>query len=194
MRIAKTGYIVISIAYLVLGILLIAKPDISMQIIGRILGTAMILSGCIKLVGYFSKDLFRLAFQFDLQFGILAIVLGLIVLLKPSDVLNLIFMSIGLVILADSLFKIRIAFDSRRFGIGNWWGILILAVLAGIIAVILIFKPSESAMILTVLLGSTLAAEGILNLFVAVTTVKIINHQYPDSIETDFYETEDDKK
>jgi len=194
MRIAKIGYIAMSVAYLLLGILLITQLDISIQIIGRMLGTAMILFGCIKLVGYFSKDLFRLAFQYDLQFGILIFILGFILLLKPSDVINLIFMAMGIALLADSLFKIQIAFESRRFGIAKWWGILILSILTGMIAVALVFKPSESVKVLTMLLGATLIAEGTLNLFVAVTTVKIIKHQYPDFIDENYFETEDEHR
>ena len=192
MRIAKIGYIVMSITLLFLGVLFITSPDISMQIIGKTLGTAMILFGCIKLVGYFSKDLFRLAFQFDLQFGILILVIGLVVLLKPADAINLLFIAMGITLLADSLFKIQIAFDSRKFGIGNWWGILSLAILSGIAAAVLVFKPSESAKVLVILLGIALIVEGILNLFVAITTVKIVKHQYPDFIEEDYFEMEDE--
>lgn len=194
MRIAKIGYIVISAILFSLGILFATMPDISMQIVGKLLGATMILFGCFKLVGYFSKDLFRLAFQYDLQFGILAFVLGIIVLLKPSDVINLLFVAMGILLLADSLFKIQIAIDSRKFGISKWWGILALAVISGIIAVVLILKPSESVRILTILLGTTLIAEGTLNLFVAITTVKIIKHQYPDFIEGDFFGTEDENR
>jgi len=66
------------------------------------------LFGCIKLTGYFSKDLFRLAFQYDLQFGILVLVVGLIVLLKPSDAISLLFAAMGIALLADSLSKFRL--------------------------------------------------------------------------------------
>jgi len=52
----------------------------------------------------------------------------------------------------------------------------------------------KSARVLTILLGATLITEGILNLFVAVTTVKIIKHQYPDFIEEDYFETEGENK
>lgn len=194
MRIAKTGYIVMSVALFSSGVLFVSVPDISMQIIGKLLGAIMILFGCFKLVGYFSKDLFRLAFQYDLQFGIIALILGAIILLKPSDVISLLFVAMGIVLLADSLFKIQIAVDSRKFGIGKWWVILTLAIISGVIAVVLILRPSESARILTTLLGATLIAEGTLNLFVAITTVKIIKHQYPDSIEGDCFEMEDENR
>lgn len=194
MWIAKIGYIVISVFLFSIGILFLSLPEISMQIIGEMLGIVMLLFGFIKLVGYFSRDLFRLAFQYDLQMGILLFVLGLVFLLKPLKVIHLLFVALGFAILADSLFKIQIAFDSHRFGIGKWWGIMVLAILTGVIALVLIFSPSESAKVLTGLLGATLIAQGCLNLFVAITTVKIVKHQYPDYIEHDDFEMEDEKR
>jgi len=194
MRIAKIGYIVMSLALFILGVLFISLPDLSMLIIGKVLGAILIIFGCIKLVGYFSKDLFRLAFQYDLQFGILALIIGLIVLLKPAELINMLFMALGIALLADSLFKIQIALDSKKFGIRKWWGILVLAIVAGMAALALVFRPSESAKLMTILLGATLVAEGCLNLFVALTTVKIIKHQYPDFIEIDYMETEDEDR
>lgn len=189
MKIAKIGYIVMSIVFCVVGVLLIVLPELSLLLVGRALGVAMIIFGCIKLVGYFSKDLFRLAFQYDLEFGILLIALGFIVLIKPDNVMNFIFIALGIAILADGLFKVHIALDSKEFGISTWWLILSLAILTGLVGLLLVFRPAESSQLLTVLLGISLLAEGILNFCVAVGTVKIIKHQQPDVIEIDQYET-----
>ncbi len=88
MRIAKIGYILISAAFCLVGIIMMIHPDLSLNIIGIFCGIAMITFGIVKLIGYFSKDLFRLAFQYDLQFGILMLVIGLIILLKPINTIN----------------------------------------------------------------------------------------------------------
>ena len=186
MRIAKIGYIVLSVVFCIVGVLLVAWSDIGTQVLSLALGIAMIVFGGIKIVGYFSKDLFRLAFQFDLELGIISAVLGIIVLLNPFGTITFIFIAMGIAILADALFKIRIAIDAKRFGVGAWWMILSLAFLTAIAGVLLVFRPWESANILTVLLGISLLSEGILNLCVAVSTVKIVKHQYPDVIDADF--------
>lgn len=78
--------------------------------------------------------------------------------------------------------------DSKRFGIAAWWLILLLAVLTGFVGLLLVFRPVESAHVLTMLLGVSLLAEGILNLCVVVSTVKIVKHQRPDVIESEFRE------
>ena len=188
MRIAKTGYIVMSVVFCVVGVLFIALPARSAVMIGRVLGAAMAVFGVVKLVGYFSKDLYRLAFQYDLEFGILLIALGVIVLLRTNGVMDFICIAAGVAILADGLFKIQIAIDSRRFGIRDWWLIMVLAVATGGVGLLLIFRPWESVQVLTVLLGAALLAEGVLNLCVALSAVKIVKNQQPDVIETDYFE------
>lgn len=188
MRVAKTGYVVMSVVFCVVGVLFIALPARSAVMIGRVLGAAMAVFGAVKLVGYFSRDLYRLAFQYDLEFGILLIALGVIVLLRTNGVMDFICIAAGVAILADGLFKIQIAIDSRRFGIRDWWLILALAVVTGGVGLMLIFRPWESVQVLTVLLGAALLAEGVLNLCVALSAVKIVKNQQPDVIETDYFE------
>lgn len=188
MRVAKTGYVVMSVVFCVVGVLFIALPARSAVMIGRVLGAAMAVFGAVKLVGYFSRDLYRLAFQYDLEFGILLIALGVIVLLRTDGVMDFICIAAGVAILADGLFKIQIAIDSRRFGIRDWWLILALAVVTGGVGLMLIFRPWESVQVLTVLLGAALLAEGVLNLCVALSAVKIVKNQQPDVIETDYFE------
>lgn len=188
MRVAKTGYIVMSVVFCVVGVLFIALPARSAVMIGRVLGAAMAVFGMVKLVGYFSRDLYRLAFQYDLEFGILLIALGVIVLLRTNGVMDFICIAAGVAILADGLFKIQIAIDSRRFGIRDWWLIMVLAVVTGGVGLLLIFRPWESVQVLTVLLGAALLAEGVLNLCVALSAVKIVKNQQPDVIETDYFE------
>lgn len=180
MRTAKIGYIVMSALLCFFGVFLILNPSFSIEVIGVAAGICMILFGIVKLVGYFSKDLFRLAFQYDLAFGLLMIALGVIVLVKPDNLMNFISIALGISILSDGLFKIQISMDSKRFGIGLWWLILALAVLTGTFGLVLVFRPTQSASVLVTLFGIALLAEGILNLITVLSAVKIVKHQQPD--------------
>ena len=188
MRAAKTGYIIISAVLCVLGAVLIAFPNFSVSLLGVICGITMIVFGIVKLTGYFSKDLYRLAFQFDLAYGILLIVLGLIVLVRPVQLVSFFCLVLGICILADGLFKIQAASDSKRFGLRPWWLILTLAIMACLAGLLLVFRPMDGARALLVLLGIAMLAEGILNLCVACSMIKIIRHQQPDVLDAEFYE------
>ena len=188
MKTAKIGYIVMSVLFCVLGAVLLFTPGVSALWIGRLLGIGLILFGAIKLVGYFSRDLFRLAFQYDLAFGLLLMVLGIVTLSHPGDALSFLCVMFGIPVLADGLFKIQIAMDSRQFGIRNWWLVLVLAALTCVVGVVLVFRPMTGVRALTALMGLSLLCDGVLNLSVALCTVKIVDYQRPDVIETDDYE------
>ncbi len=188
MRTAKIGYIIISVVLCALGITLIVVPEFSAAVLGKIFGVLLIVFGAVRLVGFFSKDLYRLAFQYDFAFGIMMIALGIILLLRPDSFMDFFCITLGLSFLMDGLFKIQIAIDSKRFGIRRWWLILSVAILSSFCAGLLVFRPSDSRNILTILLGIALLGEGLLNLGTVITAVKIIQHQQPDVIEVDFYE------
>ena len=189
---AKVGYILVSILLCVLGIVLIAVPDFSVTLLCRLGGGIMILFGLVKIIGYCSKDLYRLAFQFDLAFGILLIALGAILIFRSNTMVHIIFMMLGICVLADALLKIQIAIDAKVFGIRQWWLILAVAILTGVAGFLLVFRPSESAQVVMILLGVALITEGVLNLVTMLTAVQILRCQKPDVIDAEYYEIEDD--
>lgn len=188
MRVAKTGYFAVSILLAVLGIVLIAWPTFSVNALGVICGILLILFGGVKLVGYFSKDLYRLAFQYDMPFGILLIILGIIMLIHPGNLASFICVVFGLSVLISSLFNIQTALDAKKFGINQWWLIFALSVIAAVWGLILVFRPSEAADVMAVLLGITLLFESAVNICTVVTSVKIVKNQHPDVyVEEDYY-------
>lgn len=180
MRVAKIGYIAVSAALCFFGVLLIVKPEISLAAFGLFTGIVLIIFGIIKIVGYLSRDLYRLAFQYDLACGILVIALGIMVILEPNDVIDTICIAVGITFLMDGLLKIQISIDAKTFGIRQWWLIQSVALLTVVIGVLLVFRTSGSVRALMVLLGISLLADGIMNLTTVLSTVKIIHHQYPD--------------
>ena len=183
MRTAKTGYIVLSAVLFLMGLFLLIFPKTVGSVFADVLGIAMILFGIIKVIGYFSKDLFRLAFQYDLAFGVLITLLGIATMARPDGLLEFLCMVIGILILADGLFKIQMSMDARQFGIHKWWLILSFAVIAGTIGAFLLFNPSEGSLVIMRLIGVALMSEGIMNLATVLTTVKIIKHQKKDVLE-----------
>ena len=187
MRIAKIGHLVLAAFLLVLGVLLVADP--SLQVGWKYAcGVFLILLGAVKITGFLSKDLYRLAFQYDCIFGALLIALGATVLLRPGGLLTVLCVALGLYILADGLFRMRMAWEARAFGIRLWWLIMTAAAVSGLCGLVLMFRPAEGGQALMILFGVTLVRESILKICTMLTAVKIIRHQMPDAIETEEYE------
>lgn len=185
-RTAKIGYIVTSVIFCLLGILLFTVPDFSLSLLCTVCGILLILFGIIKIIGYLSKDLYRLAFQYDLAGGILLVALGLLLLLRSDIMIPVISAVLGIYTLADALLKIQISIDARHFGIRQWWLILIIAILTGVVGFLLIFRPFESMQGILMLIGIALLTEGVLNLITILTVVKIINRRSPEIGDPDF--------
>lgn len=182
-RTAKIGCVILSLLLCAVGVILLLKPQYLEDGIGVMLGCLLIAFGVVKLIGYFSRDLYRLAFQFDLAFGILLLVLGIAILLRPGLAMSTLCVLLGLEIIADSAFKAYTAIDARRFGLEQWWFIMLLAVLAGVAGAVMLLWPATAAQTIAVLLGAALLADGLMNIGVMLCTVKIINHQRPDEAE-----------
>lgn len=188
LRAAKYGYIILSVLICILGIALITVPDFSLKLLCCIGGILLIVFGCVKILGYLSKDLYRLAFQFDLAFGILLIILGLILLLRTEAMIHMICILLGIFILADSLLKIQTAIDAKAFGIGQWWLILATAIITAVFGFLLLFRPYETQKAAMILLGVSFLGEGILNLTTVLTAVKIIQRKPSGILDADTIE------
>lgn len=186
-RTAKAGYLTLSIIICMLGIFMIVYPKVSLEMLCYLAGSLMTLYGIVKIIGYFSKDLYRLAFQYDLAFGIFVMVIGIVLLCHRTGMIKVLYFIIGVLAFMDGLFKIQMAIDSKRFGIGKWWLITLIAVLTSIFGLVLIIKPFEGAETLMVLMGVAFLLEGGLNISVAVLAIKIIKDQLSESKEYDIF-------
>ena len=182
---AKIGYISISALLCVLGVVLIAVPDLSAGFLCKLCGVLLILFGAVKILGYFSRDLYRLAFQHDLAFGILLIALGVILISRTGAAISVLCTMLGIYVLADGLLKIQVALDAKHFGLPKWWMILTSAILVGIVGFLLIFRPWEGAQALMILLGISLITEGVMNLITILTAVKLFRNIPPTVIDAD---------
>ena len=171
---AKACYIICSLLFVAAGITIIALPRMSSLVICYIVGGISLLYGITKILGYISRDLYNLAFQFDLSLGIFSAAMGAILLLIPDRIINFLPVIIGLCIMIDGVFKLQTAIDAKRFGLPSWWVILLGAIVCIVLSFLLVFNPFEGANALMVLVGISLFFDGLQNLFNAFYTVKIM--------------------
>lgn len=171
-RKVRTAYIILAAALMIMGLIFIIRPNLSIIVICRLIGSLLAAYGVVKIIGYFSKERYQLAFQFDLAIGIFWILSGIILVWMAKKMIVILPIFVSLIILIDALFKIQISFDARSFGLKKWWLILILAVGTVILGIVLISYPQEAVTWIVRLIGLNLIFDGILNLWVAYYTVK----------------------
>ena len=179
----KIVNVLTSLCLCAFGVTVIVLPD-RKEVLALVLGILLILLGAFKLAGYFSKDLFRLAFEYDLQIGIILALLGIGVLINRDD-WSFALSAFGIAVFTDGLFAATIAVDSKSFGIKLWKIILVSAIAACVIGAALLLIPAQTGNAPSIMLGIALILEGILHLTVILSTVKIIRHQLPDRSDSE---------
>lgn len=171
------------------GLLLIIVPDFSAQLVGILCGVLLVAFGIVRLVGYFSKDLYRLAFQYDLTSGILLILLGIIMLCNPSSLMTVVCVVLR-VLHSDG----RIVQNSNRAGCKAFRAVQMVPYPCACGAdrnprrhSDVPSRPRHQGALM-VMFGISLLSEGILNFSTALTAVKIVRNQVPDVIDVEFHE------
>ena len=105
----KNAYTVMTICLIALGAALLFAPQLGLRTLCVVYGVFLIVYGVTKLSGYFAKDLFQLAFQFDFALGIVSIVLGIIIIERSEYIIEILSTAIGIFMLVDAALKIQTA-------------------------------------------------------------------------------------
>lgn len=138
-----------------------------------IISVLCILAGGAKILGYFSNDLYRLAFQFDFATGLFLIIIGIIFLftgLQDSQANEKMF---GIYVFIDGLLKLQIAFDAKKFGINKWFIILMTALLLVGVGIMTLLAPYTKLLSLFILTSAAMILDGLVNIWITAYTVRI---------------------
>lgn len=172
-RTAKTGYLVLATLFCIMGIAMLALPNISLDAIGWGAGAIIAAFGIVRIIGHYSRDPYGLAFQHDPVLGVLAIALGSVLMFRHSVAVNVLGLVLGVELLADNLFKVQTAVEARRFGLGTWWLLLALAVVAVIAGILLIACLFEGMQAWVRVMGIALLSQGVMSFCVALCAIHI---------------------
>lgn len=141
---ARIGYNIIFAVFCLAALLYLIFPCIPPLAASIFSGTVLIAYGVIKIIGYFSEDLFCLAFRYDFAFGLLLIAIGVIIFIKCGEAAAYLTSGFGWIILLDSFFKIQMSEEAKKFGLEQWQYISTAAGVTGAMGIILILNFSRT--------------------------------------------------
>lgn len=174
LKLVKNAYSLLAISLIITGLIVLIWPKTTLEFICKIVGIVLLICGTIKILSYFTKDMFQLAFQFDLGLGIVATIVGLVMFIQTGHVVEVIGVLIGIFILVDAALKIQTAIEAKRFGFERWQIILGISLVVAIVGIMLIAMPWKATEVMIRLIGINLCLDGFLNLWVVQNTVKFI--------------------
>lgn len=164
MKFMKSSYTASSIVYILIGLALLLWPELSIKVVCYLFGAVILIKGISSIRAYLiAQDRFFFSY-FSLVFGIITSVLGIFLILKPSMVVSILPILVGIFVILDGIVRFQSAFELKAAGHNSWWSFLLLALLSAGLGLLMLFNPFASVQVLIMAIGIILLLEGALNL------------------------------
>ena len=142
------------------GLVLLLIPGTLNKLIGILIGVALLAVGIIAIVKYIKEK--GNGSSLNLVSGILYSVLGVIIIIYPYSIINLVTICLGVYLVINGLLKLKLSFVLKRIT-DKWIGTLIMGIITVILGVVLIFNPFAGITI-TKLAGAFLVVVAVFDL------------------------------
>lgn len=150
----KTGSMSLlsSILFLLLGILLINDPGKMVHLISYIIGTILIIMGIFRIVSYFTSKNSYIFYDYNLIYGSLCVILGIIVILCGGVIVSFFRIAIGIWIILSGINRINLSFKIKDAGVNYWILSLLISILILLAGIYIMFAPGTILITLGIIL------------------------------------------
>jgi len=149
----KTGWssLITSIVFAILGIILIVSPNATVTVISTILGTMFVIIGVYKIINYYRGKGKYNFYDYDMAYGIVAIILGVITIFYHNQIGTIFRILIGLWIIYSSVIRINLSLKLKYANSKMWIYSLIIAIIMLLCGIYITFN--SGAIIVTIGVG-----------------------------------------
>lgn len=126
----KSGTVAIieSVVFAILGVILVANPETTVKIISYIIGATLILTGGYKIINYMKEKGKNDLYNYQLIYGVMAIVIGLISIIYSTTIVTIFRIIIGMWIIYSAVVRASSAIKLKAIKSNIWIYTLILAI------------------------------------------------------------------
>lgn len=156
--------IILSVCYIIAGIILLFWPDMSMDLFCKGLGIGMLVLGITHIIIYFTKDHMRSIMQMDLVVGVVCAAFGAFLLMHPDFVEMAMPFAVGILLMIGAIIKLQNSIDMKHLRVTYWKWILGCAILMLLMGAVLIYNPFSGRGLL-IYIGVALILDGGINIF-----------------------------
>lgn len=127
----KSGWISIleSVIFVILGIILIANPEGTVTFVSWILGLIFICTGIYKTINYLSAKGKYDLYNYDLVYGILAVIIGIVTIAHSGTIGSVFRVIIGIWIIYSSIIRASLSIKLKNLSLNIWKFSLMLSVI-----------------------------------------------------------------
>jgi uncharacterized membrane protein HdeD (DUF308 family) len=145
--------IIMDVLFIVLGIFLVANPEMSTKVSGILIGLILMISGTYEIIQYVMNIDATFIFTFKLVYGILSIIAGFLIISDPFSVANFLTIMVGIWLLVSAGLKVSIAMQLKYFKEETWLFDLVVALLTIVLGILLLVNPFNGYIVLSTYAG-----------------------------------------
>ncbi len=172
----------------IIGIVLLVRPDETVQFISILCGVTVIMLGIGAWISYFTK--FKSTILAIL--GTLAVIAGIILCVRYRSIVSAVIFLFGVFVLVEGIVDLISAIDAKRNDLKSWIVSVIMSAVTIILGLIVIINPFDSVMVLTQLLGAGLIVYAVMDLISFIQIRKIVKYNLSPQIDAQAQEHTDE--
>lgn len=157
--------ILISAVMIVMGLICVLFPGHASNAICYVVGAALCVWGVLRTVVYFAADRALPFSSFSFVQGVVLLVAGVAVLLRPEFLKTFLVYLFGVMLIADGVLKLQYSMDLLRLKAHWWWTVFVLTLLSITAGVIALINPFETVNVLMIYSGICLIVDGLFDIF-----------------------------
>lgn len=170
--------LILNILLIALGILLIVQPTTSIINITYGIAAVLVMGGIFSIVRYFTYDVLDNYGRNDFMLGVLAILLGILLIWKTSLFVSIIPFIMGTVIMVSGFQKLQYGINAQRLNMKNGLWYIILAIINLVVGALIIWNPFATAVLLFMTIGVGLVYTGLSDLVASIYLMHQLKKAY----------------
>lgn len=128
----------------VFGILLVVNSEQVTELIFNVIGIFLMIKGAYKIINYFAVHGRYNFYNNDLLYGVIALVMGIVVVIFKADLMNLIGIVVGIWMIYGALVRMNTAIKLHTANVKEWFYVLLLAMVMLALGLYLIISASTA--------------------------------------------------
>lgn len=187
----KASMILSALMCLALGVVLLVWPKETIDIFCKVLAAGLIIMGILDLMSYFMN---RAVQAFSGILGLIVMLVGFWVFIKPERVEGIIPIVIGAILTFHAIQDIKLAIETKRNGYEKWWSMLIIASISLIFGVVCIINAIGVVKLAIQVVGVALIYDGVTDLWVVMKALKMEKaaRQEAQALDVEYKEVDED--
>lgn len=161
-----------SLAMVVLGVLLIAWPDVVIKAVAYVVGLFFVIKGAYQIINYFMVKGQNDFFNNDLLMGVISVLVGIAALVVGEGIASVFRIVIGVFLVYEALVRMNTSLKLYTAGISNWKYVMIIALLMMVIGIFITFYEGA---VLT-LIGWMMIISGVVGIFSDAMFIQNVNN------------------